>query len=231
MSDLLTATWPAAKAFQCGPWMIRDGQGGGKRASAATAVAPWQDEEIALAEEAMTKLGQPLLFRIGADDVMLDQALQSRGYRIIDPVLTYSGDIGHLANLPLVGHAAMAHWPMLQICRRLWEDCGVPPARQAVMDRVTGPKAVIMGRLKDRVAGCGFVAAHDNSVMLHALDVRPEHHRQGVGRNIMRGAAIWAQNIGATELHLMVTRANLKARRFYDSLGMQVIEESHYRQR
>lgn len=231
MSDLLTATWPAAKAVRVGPWMIRDGQGGGKRASAATAVAPWQDEEIEAAEAAMAQLAQPPLFRIGPDDVMLDQALQSRGYRIIDPVLTYRCDVAHLAQLPLQGHSAMAHWPMLQICRRLWEASGVTPARQAVMERVSGPKTVILGRLKDRVVGCCFVAAHDNTVMLHALDVLPDARRHGIGRNIMRSAALWAQNNGATELHLLVTRANLTARRFYDSLGMQVIEESHYRQR
>lgn len=231
MTDLLEATWPAAKAFQIGPWTIRDGQNGGKRASATTARAPWQDEEIEAAEAAMAQLGQPLLFRIGPNDVMLDQALQSRGYRIVDPVLQYRADIDQLAALPQHGHSAMAHWPMLQICRRIWEDSGVTPARQAVMERVTGPKAVMLGRFKDRVAGCCFIAAHDNAVMLHALDVLPEYRRQSIGRNIMIGSARWAQNIGATELHLLVTRANLNARRFYDSLGMQVIEEAHYRQR
>ena len=41
-----------------GPWAIRDGAGGGKRVSAATAEGDWHDADLDLAEAAMAALGQ-----------------------------------------------------------------------------------------------------------------------------------------------------------------------------
>ena len=37
----MDATWPAAAMHRAGPWMLRNGAGGGKRVSAATAEAEW----------------------------------------------------------------------------------------------------------------------------------------------------------------------------------------------
>ncbi|TMV56955.1 GNAT family N-acetyltransferase, partial [Thioclava sp. BHET1] len=36
----LDASWPAAALHHAGPWLIREGRGGGKRVSAATAERP-----------------------------------------------------------------------------------------------------------------------------------------------------------------------------------------------
>lgn len=35
--DLMEGTWPAAARLRTGPWVVRDGQGGGSRVSSATA--------------------------------------------------------------------------------------------------------------------------------------------------------------------------------------------------
>ena len=50
-----------------------------------------------------------------------------------------------------------------------------------------------------------------------------------VARNMMRAAAIWAQNHGATTLALAVTRSNVSANALYSSLGMTVVGYYHYR--
>ena len=38
--SVIEGTWPPASEARVGPWIIRDGQGGGQRVSAATATAP-----------------------------------------------------------------------------------------------------------------------------------------------------------------------------------------------
>ena len=53
--EVLDATWPAASMARVGPWTIREGAGGGKRVSAATAETAWTDGDIA---EAGTNLRQ-----------------------------------------------------------------------------------------------------------------------------------------------------------------------------
>lgn len=226
----MDATWPAASITLCGPWMIREGQGGGKRVSAATAEAEWSVEDLAVAEAAMIALGQGLLFLVRAGDTALDAVLADRGYTIVDPVLVYSAPVSDLGPEP-DPMTAFPHWPPLAVAEAVWAEAGIGPARLAVMARAAAPKCAILGRSRDRVSGAAFVALHGRHAMLHALEVVPSQRRQGAARNIVRRAAGWARENGATELALAVTEANIPARSLYASLGMQVVEHYHYRQR
>ncbi|MBN2629997.1 MAG: GNAT family N-acetyltransferase [Rhodobacteraceae bacterium] len=231
LSQVMEATWPPARRQRLGCWCIRDGQGGGKRVSAATALPGWQDEAVPQAEAAMAALGQDALFLIRHGDDLLDQALQSRGYRVVDPVVAYVADARQLAQPPVPPLAAFAHWPPLSICAEIWAEGGVGPARLAVMQRATGPKCAILARSNDHASGAAFVAIHGRDAMLHALEVRPAARRQGSAHNILRAAAGWALENGADRLSLVVTVANVAARRLYASMGMEVVGHYHYRQR
>ena len=227
---VMEATWGPASTTRQGPWIIRNGLGGGKRVSAATAEGDWQDTDIPQAEATMASLDQPALFLIREGDGMLDQALMARGYRIVDPVVAYAAPIASLAQPP--DHmTTFPHWPPMAIAADLWAEGGIGPARLAVMDRVQGPKTVVLGRAQDRAAGVAFVALHESIAMLHALEVTPSQRRQGSAHNILRAAAAWAQANGADMLSLVVTVANDPARRLYASLGMQAVGQYHYRQK
>jgi GNAT superfamily N-acetyltransferase len=227
--DVLEATWPAATMHRAGPWMIREGLGGGKRVSAATAEADVTEDDITTAEAEMRALGQDALFMLRPEDSVLDQMLNQRGYRVIDPVDLYALPVDTLTQerLPLV--TAFHIWPPLAIMPDLWAEGGIGPARLAVMNRVTVPKTAILTRQTDQPAGVGFVAIHDGVAMVHAIEVTPKLRRQGVGTKILRGAAEWAQDNGATHLALAVTCANTGANALYASLGMSVVGHYHYR--
>ncbi|TGD43808.1 GNAT family N-acetyltransferase [Pseudotabrizicola sediminis] len=231
LADVMEQTWPPARAFPVGPWCIRDGQGGGKRVCAATAGPGWSDEAIPEAEAAMAALGQEALFLIRQGDDGLDQALQSRGYRVVDPVVAYAAPCALLADPAPPPMAAFAHWPPLAICAEIWRDGGIGPARLAVMQRALAPKCVVLGRVNDQPTGVAFVAIHQGVAMLHALEVRSKARRQGSAHHILRAAAGWAQQNGADSLTMVVTVANSPARNLYASLGMGVVGQYHYRQR
>ncbi|MFT6606672.1 MAG: GNAT superfamily N-acetyltransferase [Halocynthiibacter sp.] len=226
---VVEATWPAASTSRLGPWTIRDGKGGGKRASAATAEAPFTPNDIAAAEEAMRALDQTPLFMIRQGETTLDEALEARGYSIIDPVALYACDIAHLRreNAPPV--SGFAIWEPLAIMEELWREGGIGDARMAVMERVKGAKTGILARTKDRAAGTAFVAIHQNIAMIHALEVAHGLRRAGTASNIMRIAAKWAQDQGARQMALAVTDANAPANALYLSLGMSVVGSYHYR--
>lgn len=225
----MEATWPAAETLRLGPWTIRDGQGGGKRVSAATAEDDFDPQDIARAEAAMTALDQPCLFMIAEGDGALDSELQTRGYAVIDPVVLYSTPAGMLTQTSVPPVTAFAIWPPLAIMADLWAAGGIGPARLAVMHRVGGAKTAILARHSDRPAGAAFVAIFGTAAMIHAIEVAPAHRRKGVGANILRAAAHWAQDQGATQLGLAVTRANAGANALYASLGMTVVGQYHYR--
>lgn len=223
----MEATWPPLALHRVGPWVVREGAGGGKRVSAVSAVGAWQPEDIAQAEHAQRRLGQDRLFVIWPPDDALDAALNARGYARIEPVIGYAAPVGGFA--PPQRMTGFPHWPPLQIAREIWAEGHISAARLAVMERVLGPKAVILGRTADKPAGAAFVALHGTTVMLHALEIRPTLRRKGLGRQILAAAAQWAAEQGADRLALAVTKANIGARALYASLGMKPVEEYHYR--
>jgi len=225
LACVLQATWPPASVREVGPWRLRDGAGGGKRVSAATAERDWVEADLALAEAGMA---QPL-FQIRAGDGALDAVLAARGYRRIDPTVAYAVPVAGFGGAEPM--TTFPHWPPLQIAEELWAEGGIGPARLAVMARVSGSKTVILARASDRAAGVAFVAAHGAVAMLHGLEVTPELRRQGAAQNIMRAAAGWAEQNGCERLSLLVTEANQAARTLYASLNMQVVGQYHYREK
>jgi GNAT superfamily N-acetyltransferase len=121
------------------------------------------------------------------------------------------------------------HWPPMQIASDIWAEGHIGPGRLAVMHRAAGPKTAILGRTHDKPSGTAFVALHDQTALIHALEVRPALRRQGAARQILCAAAHWAAENGADRLALAVTEANAGARALYTSLGMQVVGNYHYR--
>lgn len=231
LNDAMEPTWPAAATHQLGPWLLRRGDGGGKRVSAASALVNVGPIDLPAAEAAMQAMGQMPLFVIRPADHGLDDMLDHAGYRIVDPVLLYTAPCSPLAALPLPTLAAFPHWPPLEITRTIWADGGIGPARLAVMERVGLPKAALLGRAADRSAGAAFVAANQGTAFVHALEVRPALRRLGLGRLMLIAAARWASTQGCSHLALAVTAANLPARHLYAALGMVVAGQYHYRQK
>ena len=230
MSAALEATWPPAATTRIGPWVLRDGKGGGKRVSTATLAGPFDAGSIDRAEAAMLHAGMRALFQLGPGDAALDAALAARGYQVIDPVVIYSGRLADIALAAPPLMTTFPHWPPLGIAIDLWAEGGMGPARIDVMHRAQGPKCAILARSADRAAGVAFVAIHRSIAILHALEVSPLMRRKGSARHLLQAAAQWAQAEGATDLGLAVTTANAPARALYASFGMQAVGQYHYRQ-
>ena len=176
LARLMDATWPPARAWRDGAFTLRNGDGGGKRVSAASCEGDWTTQDLDRLEAVMP---DPLvLIRAGEDQ--LDQALAERGWRVVDPVVAYAAPVAALATeLPPL--TAFAHWPPLQIVTSIWEEGGIGPARIKVMERVAAAKCAVLARSGDRPAGAVFVAQSGEHAMLHALEVRPPLRRQGAG--------------------------------------------------
>lgn len=231
LAAVMDATWPAAATTLQGSVMLRDGQGGGKRVSAASVEGPWHAADLNRAESEMMGKGQRPLFVIRDGDDDLDAALALRGYAVVDPVLAYAAPLVDVLGEGPAYMTTFPHWPPMEIARNLWADAGIGPERLAVMDRVAGPKCVILGRANDRASAVAFVACHARHAMLHALEVAPALRRQGSAQNVLRAAARWAADQGAVSLSLVVTLANDPARSLYAGMGLQVVGRYHYRQK
>ena len=227
LAAVIAATWPPRRRHRLGRWTIREGAGGGKRVSAASAEAEVSAADLPQAEAAMRALGETPLFLIRPGDGALDTLLAAQGYDRIDPVLVYAAPVSGFEPPPTM--TTFAHWPPMEITRSLWDQAGIGPARLAVMDRVTGPKTAFLARARDRAAGVAFVALDHDIAMLHALEITTGQRRQGCAGHLLRAAASWAADNGAKTLSLLVTEANTPARALYVSAGMEVVGQYHYR--
>ncbi len=234
----LETTWPPAERRPCGPFRLRHGAGGGKRVSAATLDGEAAGAaEIDTAEAAMQTMGQAPLFMIrDADawpgDTALDDALDARGYRVVDPTVFYCAPVAAVAQVPRP-MTTFPVWPPLALQTALWQDAGIGPERRAVMARAADPKTAFMARHRNRAAGVAFVALdrQNGIAMLHALEVTPSFRREGVARELVGAIAHWAQGQGAAHFALAVTEANAEAGALYAGLGMTRTAGYHYRQK
>ncbi|WP_422075832.1 GNAT family N-acetyltransferase [Tranquillimonas rosea] len=225
----MTATWPAAQTRRVGPWILREGEGGGNRVSAATAEAPVSTDDLRDAERGMRDLGQKPLFMVRAGEDTLDALLDAAGYAVRDPVVVYETEVSALAERDLPRLSAFTHWPPLAIVDEIWRDGGIAGPRRAVIDRAPAPKIAVLARADNRPAGALFAATHGRIAMVHAVETLPALRRRGAGRHMMIAAARWARDRGASVLALAVTRENAPAVALYESLGMRVATSYHYR--
>ncbi|KIN62503.1 Acetyltransferase, gnat family [Sulfitobacter noctilucicola] len=221
-------TWPAAREWTSGAFTLRDGQGGGKRVSAATAIKDASEQDIAGAEQAMKAIGQTPLFMIREGEEALDALLEARGYQVIDPVILYTLPIEKLTDVPIPRVTAFNLWEPLAIMREIWAAGGVGPARIAVMERAK-VKTAILSRWNEKPGGVAFAAVHDHVCMVHAVEVLPHQRRQGVAQWMMRRAAFWGKSQGATHLSVLCVEQNEGANALYRALGFCEVGRYHYR--
>lgn len=227
--DVIDGTWPAAETRQLGRILLRRGDGGGQRVSAATALGPVTPQDIDAAEAAMQTMEQPRLFQIRAGDDSLDTMLADRGYVIVDPVNLYLALVDGVATRRPPPVTAFCVWEPLAIQIDIWAKGGIGPGRLAVMHRAKGPKTSILGRLNDHPGGTAFVAIHNGIAMVHAVEVLPHQRKQGMAGWFMRLAAFWARDNGASHIAVVCTQANTAANALYASLGMALVGQYHYR--
>jgi len=201
-------TWPPARMWREGPWTMRDGADGGGRVSAATLEGAYDD-------------APPPLVMLREGEGMLDNHLVSAGYALDDVVVLYEAPLADLAGASV----AAAEWPPSDATVAMWGQSGkVGPARLAVMERCLCPKAVIATE-----GAAAFVAVNGDLAVLHALEVASSHRRHGLARAVLKGAANWAADRGASRLGLVVSEDNSAACALYEAIGMRQCGRYHYR--
>ncbi|WP_417269005.1 GNAT family N-acetyltransferase [Celeribacter sp.] len=226
---VLEATWPPVSCERFGPFVWREGAGGGQRVSAASASAPVSEDQLDLIEARFNSLGRDPLFQVRDNSVAFDRLLDERGYDVVDPTILMLSSIDRF---PMeVPDKVYTSWPPVAVQREIWAEGDVDAARVAVMERVSCAKTSLLARLGDAPAGAGFVAVSNRIAVVHALEVNVSARRHGVARAMLALAAYWAREQDATHLALQVTQANAAAASLYSSLGMKAVGQYHYRKR
>lgn len=228
--DTMDATWAPFAMHREGRFLLREGQGGGQRVSAASLTGEGFDNaDIEQAEAGMARLGQRSLFQLRPQDQELDAALAQRGYQIVDPVTLYVAETAALGRMDQRPESVLSGPIALEMMAKAWAKGGIERARIDVMNRVAVAKRYMLLRYDNRPAGAGFVAVNGDVAMLHALEVSPKARRQGIGRTATAFAGQWAGEQGAAWLALATVKENTGACALYESMGFEARTAYHYR--
>ena len=175
----------------------------------------------------MRAWGQRPVFMIRPGEAALDAALAAEGYEAHDHTLVLAAPAAPIAGADV--ERAVFGDMLLRAMTDIWAADGIGPERLEVMARAPGPKIYLLGRRQDRPAGAGFAALAGDAAVLHALTVVPAARRAGIASAMVRAAAAWATERGATRLLLAVRRENAGATTLYRGLGFEEAAAYHYR--
>lgn len=223
------ATWSPAAYIETDGWTLRRGDGGGKRVSAATPVHTGQVPDIEAAERAMTDMNQPAIFMLRPGDGALDQALDAKGYHIVDPVVIMQANAADVAALPDDPLAAIECSAPLAVMADIWAAGGISEARLNVMRRSGRARVFMLGRAHDHAAGCLFAATDGDIAMVHALEVASDFRRAGAARQMVEKAAFWAVEQSATRIAALTVETNKASRALFGGMGFTDTTHYHYR--
>lgn len=235
LMPVLERSWPPARTYRNGPFIVMGPDDGGNRVTAARLAsrlnAPISADDLDAAEAQMEAQGRAPLFMVLDTQTTLSDALDARGYIARDHTIAMVIRAADLAATP-PPVTAFSIWPPLAIQTEIWEAGGIDAARRAVMERaVHCTKTSLFGRITEKPAAAAYIGLLHDTAMLHALEVAPIARRKGMAAHMMRLAALWTVENGAEWLSILVTQQNVAARGLYTSLGMKPVGTYHYREK
>lgn len=107
---------------------------------------------------------------------------------------------------------------------RLYERVDDPAVARAVLE---GPRTVGFVSIGDPVVAVGRVAVTGEWAGMAAVEVDPDHRRQGLARRVVDTALAWAIERGADKAYLQTMRDNTPALALYEPYGF--VDHHEYR--
>ena len=106
----------------------------------------------------------------------------------------------------------------------LWEVCGLTrpwndPRIDIALARNNPTSTVLVADHAGAIRGAALVGYEGHRAWVYYLAVAPKAQREGLGRDLMDAAEIWARAHDAPKIQLMVRQANIAAMGFYERLG------------
>lgn len=230
LARITSLGWPAVESEALGDWELRASGGFTGRANSVLVTGdPGRplDDAIAHVTDFYTRRGlapvaQTIVGSAG------DDALTERGWRPVDG--PRPGAIVQIADLrhppaadPEVIVATELDDAWMALYPRI-EEQRVEAARSVL----SGPHTVGFASIGSPAIAIGRVVVTGEWAGLAAVEVRPEHRRQGSARRIVETTLAWAAARGADKAYLQTTRDNTAALALYEPFGFATHHEYRY---
>ncbi|MDF5755391.1 GNAT family N-acetyltransferase [Spongiactinospora sp. TRM90649] len=236
---LVDRAWPAPYRVEAEGWVYRHAGGVSKRANSVLPLGEAGDLGGAVdrAERFYGSLGLPCAFWIGPGVTPgLDRELDTRGYRVVDPMLAMATTLGPSASTPegvtleesLTGRWLDAWW------RLYAPDATDGGGRDAMAARIlSGAEAVYASAAASNgeTVAVGRGVVQGEWLGIYCMAVEPRARRAGRARGILSALLSHGGQQGAEGAYLVVTESNTAARALYERAGFAESARRHYRVR
>lgn len=230
LESAAAAGWPGVEQAWIGGWLLRAGHGFTGRANSATPIEPHADH-IALGDitEWFASRGLPTV-------LLLPDRLGSAppGWTTRDETIVMAADLDTV-DLPSETVSTMSgspdeDWLGLYRYRGKALPDGALEVISAIRGGRTGFARIGSSATTTLAIGRGAVTSAPDGrtwVGLTAVEVAPEHRRNGLGTRICGELLGWGRDQGATHAYLQVSAANTGALELYRAMGF--VEHHRYR--
>ncbi|GLX69224.1 GNAT family N-acetyltransferase [Paenibacillus glycanilyticus] len=237
IEELSLNAWPSLQTVVYDGWLLRFADGYTKRSNC---VMPLYESHVEVidkirhCERLYAERRQDVIFKITpfAKPDQLDQLLDERGYRVMDPVYVKTAD---LAELP--APAEMECQLDEQLSKR-WLDNYALLVPSFESHRETAAKLLTSMPLRQcfatlyldgEPAACGVGVIEHGYVGLYDIVTSERFRNRGLAYQLLLHLFHWARQNGADKAYLLVVQDNQPANRLYDKFGFETIYEYWYR--
>lgn len=231
--------WPALQTLVYDGWLLRFADGYTKRSNSVNAIYSRDEDhlerKIGKCEELYAKPGLPTVFKITPfGPPSLDQALEARGYTLVDPSCNMLLEDLDASAKPLLTDVEVFASPtpawletLAKLNPKLSEhQLNVTSKMFSGSLLQTGCFTLYEGAFP---VACGIGVIEDRMVGLFDIVTSEQHRNRGYGEQLIRNILKWAKDNGATQSYLQVLQHHPPAHRLYEKLGYRQIYSYWYR--
>ncbi|MDR3427275.1 GNAT family N-acetyltransferase [Silvimonas sp.] len=237
LEGITQSAWPAISTELFDGWLLRFADGYTKRANSVTPLYEGvlaEPEKLAYCEQRFAAAGLPSIFKLTAQNAVLDATLAERGYEQID---ISSVQIADLREVDCRVDQAVTLWRQPEV---VWMDAfthinGLTAAQRAIAERMlalyAAPTTFAALVENGQIVACGFAVRQHVYMLMFDICTDPAQRGQGYGRRLVASLLAWGIETGATHGLLQVVAANAAAVKLYAGFGYVEQYRYWYRQR
>jgi GNAT superfamily N-acetyltransferase len=219
--------WPALEQDFYDGWILRFSKGYSKRANSVNALYLSTldvSKKVDYCEKAYKERGLPPIFRVTPffSPHNLDQFLDNRGYKRIDPTWVFTLELAHhpISPNPKVEFQPLNLDEWIEIfCRFREEEIEKHLTHIEILKSIPTPK-VFAGLLSEgEYVACGIGTIVEHNFGLFDLITDPAQRRQGHGTDLVMSMLSWAKEKEARLAFLQVVERNFPAFNLYKNFG------------
>lgn len=231
------AAWPAFEQLTYDGWVLRFAEGFTKRSNSVNPVDDSTlplEEKIAHCEQLYSARGLPSIFRLTefSDPPALDDALQTRGYRVLDPTQVMIAPLQETKRAANEAADITAH-PMADWLSHVNAMTAVDSDRAEIRSRLLQTIeyeccCLIAWRSGQAVGQVLGIVTH-GMLGMFMLTVLPEWRRRGLGTTLTEQLLQWGVSQGVHTAYLQVEASNVGAQNLYTGCGFEDTYRYWYR--